>query len=228
MPSEPAMQPDPSTVRVVVQPYGSSLPLGFFSFGVGMLVLGGIGLGWVHGGDVRTAGILLAAFVFPLEFLSTAVAFLARDTASAASLGMFSTSWLALGLVHLTAEPGRRSAAVGLYLVMFGLMVLALATASFYGKPLLGVLLTIAAARSFLAAAWNLGAGHVLLKADGATAIAIAAFSLYGGLALLLEDAQRREVLPLLRIGAAKESLEGDLGSQLQRVETDPGVRRQL
>jgi succinate-acetate transporter protein len=165
------VKPQETIVRVAVRPYGSALPLGFFSFGVGMLVLGGIGLGWVHGADLHVAGILLAAFVFPLEFLSATIAFLARDTASAASLGMFSTSWLALGMVHLFAPPGQRSAAVGLYLIMFGVMILALAAASMSGKPLLGILLGIASMRAFLGASWNLGAGHALLKADGATAI---------------------------------------------------------
>ena len=222
------MEPDRSIARVVLQPYGSALPLGFFSFGVGMLVLSGIGLGWVHGADVRTAGILLAAFVFPLEFLSATIAFLARDTAGAASLGMFSTSWLALGLVHVFAAPGQKSPAVGLYLIMFGIMVLALAAASMLGKPLLGVLLAIAATRSFLGAAWNLGAGHAVLVADGATAVAIAAFSVYGGLALLLEDLKQRPVLPVLRTGAAAESLEGDLDAQLSRAEHEAGVRQQL
>lgn len=222
------MEPSESIVRIAVKPYGSALPLGFFSFGVGMIVLGGIGLGWVYGPDVRTAGILLAGFVFPLEFLSTVIAFLARDTASAASLGMFSTSWLALGLVHVAGQPGQRSEAVGLYLLMFGIMVLALAAAAALGKPLLAILLGIAAARSFLSAGWNLGGGHTVLVADGALAVAISAFSVYGGLALLLEDVRQRPLLPILRIGAAKRSFQGDLREQLQRVETEAGVRQQL
>jgi len=222
------VEPSESIVRIAVRPYGSALPLGFFSFGVGMIVLGGIGLGWVHGADVKTAGILLAAFVFPLEFLSTVIAFLARDTASAASLGMFSTSWLALGLVHWTGQPGQRSTAVGLYVLMFGIMVLALATAASLGKPLLAILLGVAAARSFLSAGWNLGGGHAVLVADGAIAVAISAFSVYGGLALLLEDMQQKPVLPILRIGSAKQSFEGDLHAQLQRVEREAGVRQQL
>jgi uncharacterized protein len=222
------VEPSESIVRIAVKPYGSALPLGFFSFGIGMIVLGGIGLGWVHGADVKTAGILLAAFVFPLEFLSAVIAFLARDTASAASLGMFSTSWLAVGLVHVFGQPGQRSEAVGLYLVMFGIMVLALAAAAFLGKPLLGILLVIAAARSFLSSGWNLGAGHGVLVADSAMAIAISAFSVYGGLALLLEDMRQKPVLPIFRIGAAKRSFAGDLGEQLQRIESEAGVRQQL
>jgi uncharacterized protein len=39
------VDPAQSIIRISVRPYGSALPLGFFSFGVGMLLLGGIGLG---------------------------------------------------------------------------------------------------------------------------------------------------------------------------------------
>lgn len=222
------MDPSQSIVRITVKPYGSALPLGFFSFGVGMLLLGGIGVGWVHGQDEATAGLLIAAFVFPLELVATVIAFLARDTASATSLGMFSTSWLAFGLALFTGEPGVRSEAIGLYGVMFGVMVIALSAAAFLGKPLLGILLGIASTRSILSGAWNLGAGHWAQWTAGVIGIVIAGCSVYGGLAFLLEDIKQEPVLPLLRIGAARASFEGDLHEQLERVETEAGVRQQL
>jgi len=223
------MQDGNPGIRIVVQPYGSALPLGFFSFGVGMLILGGIGVGWVHGPDLKTAGLLIALFVFPLELLATVIAFLARDTASAAALGLFSTSWLALGIADWTAPvPGAKSHAIGLYLVMFAVMVLALAAASFLGKPLLGVLLLIAASRSALFGAWELGAGHHVFFASGVIGIVLAAASVYGGLAFLLEDMQQKTVLPLLRIRGARESIEGDLHAQLDRLQGEAGVRHQL
>lgn len=216
-------------IRIVVRPYASALPLGFFSFGVGMLLLGAIGVGWIHGPDVATAGKLLALFVFPLEFVSTVIAFLARDTASAASLGMFSSSWLALGVAEWTAAvPGAKSHAIGFYLIMFGVMVTALAAAAFAGKPLLGVLLLIASARSMLFGAWELGAGHHVLFSAGVIGIVIAGLSVYGGLAFLLEDLRQETVLPLLRIGGARASIEGDLRTQLERVQGEAGVRHQL
>jgi uncharacterized protein len=222
------VDPAQSIIRISVRPYGSALPLGFFSFGIGMLLLGGIGLGWIHGADTKTAGLLIALFVFPLELVAAVIAFLARDTASATALGMFSSSWLALGIADAAGTPGEKSDAIGLYLVMFGVMILALAAAAFLGKPLLGILLGIAASRSFLFGAWELGAGHHVLYAAGVIGVAIAVASVYGGLAFLLEDLQQGPVLPLGRINAARESFEGDLHAQLSRIENEAGVRQQL
>ena len=51
-------------VRIVVRPYATSLALGFFAFGIGMLLLGGVSNGWLHPSDRQTVGVLLAAFVF--------------------------------------------------------------------------------------------------------------------------------------------------------------------
>jgi hypothetical protein len=68
-------------VRVTLRPYASSLPPGISAFAVGMAVLGALGLGWLSSPqDVRTAGVLLAAFVFPLQLVSAVFAALARDT----------------------------------------------------------------------------------------------------------------------------------------------------
>jgi succinate-acetate transporter protein len=222
------VDPSQSIVRITVKPYGSALPLGFFSFGVGMVLLGGTSLGWVHGQDEHTAGLLIAAFVFPLEFVSTVIAFLARDTASATSLGMFASSWLAFGLALMTLQPGAKSDAIGLFGVSFGVMVIALAAAAFLGKPLLGILLGIASTRSILSGAWHLGADHWTQTAAGVMGLVIAACAVYGGLAFLLEDLQQRPVLPLFRINAARTSIEGDLHAQLERIENEAGVRQQL
>ena len=56
----------------------------------------------------------------------------------------------------------------------------------------------------------------------------LAAFAIYGGLALLLEDGKQRTVLPLGRPGRARTSLEGSLARQAERAEQEAGVRRQL
>jgi succinate-acetate transporter protein len=74
-------------VRLVVQPYGSGLPLGFLAFGIGMFLFAALDAGWVPATDGKTIGILLATFVFPLELVATIMAFLTRDTGAATSLG---------------------------------------------------------------------------------------------------------------------------------------------
>lgn len=228
MPHDRAVQPGRTVVRAVVRPYGSALPLGFFCFGIGMLLLAGLPLGWIAGSDVRVAGILLAGFVFPLEFLACVIAFLARDTATAATLGLFSTSWLALGLVDVLVDPASTSHAEGLYLIGFTVMILALAVVAFPGKPLLGLLLAASALRSLLSGAYQLGAPRALDAAAGVDAIVIFAAAVYLGLAFVLEDIHQRPVLPTLRRGPARRAIHGDLHDQLARLHDEAGIRPQL
>jgi uncharacterized protein len=228
--------PDPETskaiaetpTRIFVRPLGSALPLGFFSFGVGMFLLGGIGVHSVPVADVKTAGILLAAFVFPLELVATVIAFLARDTAGATTLGLFSGSWLAVGLAFVTAQPGQTSRALGYFLVYFGALVVLLAIGALFGKPFIAVLLVLSAARAILAGVYEFTGDKGWETIGGALAFFIAAIALYGGLAFLLEDLRGSALLPVFRRGEARGAIEGGLTEQLARLQNETGVRSQL
>lgn len=213
-------------VRIVVKPYASALPLGFFSFGIGMFMLAALNAQWVEATQGKTVGLLLFAFVFPLEFLSAVVAFLARDTLAAAALGLFATSWLSSGLVLNQAKPGELSGAFGFYEIGFAIAIVCLAVVAAFGKPLIAGLLCLAAARSAIAGAYELGAGGGYGRVAGWIAFAIFCVSIYGGLGFLLEDVLGKSVLPVFRIGGSKEAIEGDLAAQLQRLETEAGVRQ--
>jgi hypothetical protein len=60
-------------VRIVVRPYATSLALGFFSFGIGMLLLGGIANGSLHPSDRHTVGMLYEfGFAFAITLLAVA------------------------------------------------------------------------------------------------------------------------------------------------------------
>lgn len=217
------------TARVVVRPYANPLPLGFFSFGIGMVVLAGIGLGVVEPGPpVRAAGLLLAAFVFPLEFLAAVMAFLTRDTGAATALGLFATSWLGLGLLHVLAPAQQTSTAVGMFLAAFAVMLMPVAVAGFMGKTLLGMVLTVSSLRAALAAAFQLGAPQALETANAAAAFTLFALSVYAGAAFLVEDMRQQTVLPILRRGEARRALTDELAGQYGRLPLEPGVRRQL
>ncbi|MGW4568195.1 GPR1/FUN34/YaaH family transporter [Streptomyces sp. NPDC004561] len=224
----PALPPDPRAARVVVRPYGNPLPLGFFSFGIGMALLAGIGLGLITGEQVRAAGILLAVFVCPLEFLAAVMAFLTRDTGAATALGLFATSWAGLGALHIVAPSQRTSVAVGMYLCAFALMLIPLAAVAFLGKTLLGAVLTVSILRAVLAAAYQLGAPEALELANAAAALLLVALALYSGTAFLVEDVRQHTVLPILRRGDARRAIEDDLGDQHTRLPKEPGIRRQL
>jgi succinate-acetate transporter protein len=215
-------------VRIMVRPIASALPLGFFSFGLGMLLLAGFGNGWLPVSEQHTVGVLLAAFVAPLELAAATVAFLARDTFGATGLGLFSGSWFAIGLVELTGTPGELSRTLGLFEFGFACAVAVLAIAAMLGKPLIGTIMLIAAARSALAGATEWGAPKSANTVGSWLALAIFALAIYGGLAFLLEDVQQKTVLPVFRRGSSKESIEGTLEDQLRGIGQEAGVRQAL
>jgi uncharacterized protein len=213
--------------RIVLRPIGSGLPLGFFAFGIGMLLLGCSAIGWIPTSEQRDVGMLLMSFVFPLELVATIVAFLARDTLGATTLGLFTTSWLALGWADYASPPGTTSVTLGIYLFGFATAALLLALMSTRGKPFFSFLLSVAVARMVLSGVYEVGGSHEWLKIAGGFGLALAALAMYGGTALGLEDAAQRELLPLFRRGGAEQAFEG-YEAQLDRLEAEPGVRQQL
>jgi succinate-acetate transporter protein len=227
--SDRAMDTPPhSQTTIFLRPVGSALPLGFFAFGIGMLILGCQAIGWIPAPEQKQGGMILIAFVFPLELVAAVFAFLARDTLGATTLGLFATSWLTFGWLEYSSPSGATSVTTGVYLFGFAAAVLLLSTLSTLGKPFFSVLLLVAAVRMILAALYEVGAaGSSLYEVSGGLALALTALALYGAVALGLEDAHQREVLPLFRRGAAADSFAG-FEAQLERLEAEPGVRQQL
>jgi succinate-acetate transporter protein len=192
-----------------------------------MLLLACSAIGWIPAAEQHELGMLLMSFVVPLELLATIMAFLARDTLGATTLGLFTTSWLALGWSDLVAAEGARSVTIGIYLFGFATIALLLALMSTLGKPLFSVLLSLASARMVLSGVYEIGSAHAFDKAAGWVGLALSAFAIYAGSALALEDARQHEVLPLFRRGGARAAFEG-VDEQLSRLEAEAGVRQQL
>ena len=220
-------RPHEEQVRIFLRPIGSGLPLGFFSFGIGMLLLACSAIGWIPVLEQKDVGMMLMSFVFPLELIATIVAFLARDTLGATTLGLFTTSWLALGWALYASPPGGTSITLGVYLFGFATAAALLALMSISGKPFFTVLLAAAVARMVLSGVYEIGGAREWYRISGGFGIALAALAMYGGAALALEDARQQELLPLFRRGGADEAFQG-YEAQLERLEAEPGVRQQL
>jgi hypothetical protein len=47
--------------RIFLRPIGSGLPLGFFSFGIGMLLLACLAIGWIPVAEQTQVGMLLVS-----------------------------------------------------------------------------------------------------------------------------------------------------------------------
>jgi uncharacterized protein len=223
-------RPTPETMtRIVLRPVATSLPLGFFAFGTGSILLTALELKWVPASQVSVLMVMLLAFVVPLEVMAGVFAFPARDSGAASALTLLGAAWATTALTILRAAPGTTSASLGIFLLTLSALMLVLSVGALRSKPLLGVLLLAGACRFVLTGLYELTVGGTTLEhASGWIGLPLAVFSLYGGLALLLEDGAQRTVLPLGRRGRARTSLEGDLEHQIEQAESEPGIRRQL
>jgi uncharacterized protein len=227
---QPAAElPAPEAItRIMLRPLASSLPLGFFAFGIGSILLTALELHWVPVTQSKDLLMLVLAFVVPLELLAGIFAFLARDSGAATALALLGAAWAGVAVAALPGPPGGRSLALSVFLLTLAPVMLLLSVAALKAKPLFGVLLAVGAARFTLTGIYQASGVTAWADAAGWIGPPLAGFALYGGLALLLEDSASQTVLPLGRRGRARTSLEGGLGHQIEHAEREPGVRRQL
>lgn len=214
--------------RVILRPIASSLPLGFFAFTVGTVLLTVLELHWVPVADTAQVAVLVLAFVVPLEALSGLFAFLARDSGAATGLMTLSAAWTATAIDLKHGPPGTLSPPLAVFLLTLTALMLVMSVTAVTGKPLFGGLLLLGACRFALTGVYQATGSTGVEHAAGWLGIPLAAFALYGGLALLLEESYQRMVLPLGRRGRARTSLEGGFAHQVHQAEQEPGVRRQL
>ena len=218
----------PTEARIVVRPLATPLPLGLYAFGIGMLMLAAQSAGWVPIDQGKDVGLIIASFVFPLESAAAIFAFLARDAVAATALGLFSTSWLTIGLTLILGPPGSTTAALGFYLVGFAAAVGTLGFLGLSGKPLLSFILALSTTRAIIDAIYEFSGSVGIERAAGYVAAAIAAAAWYAGTAMVLEDVRQTTVLPVFRRGASKTAIDGELSDQLGGLASEAGVRRPL
>lgn len=217
-----------SRLRIFVRPMASALPLGFFAFAVGTVLLSAVELKWIPPGESKIVAALVLAYVAPLELLAAIFAFLSRDTGTGTTMAIFGAGWIALALQYLLLGTEATTTAMGVFMIQDSLAILALGVVSFSAKPMMAGILFFAAVRFLLSACVQFGAGSVLGIAAAAIGLLVGLLAVYGGLALLLEDIKQKAVLPVFRRKDAQRSIEGSLDEQLSRVLHEAGVRQQL
>lgn len=217
-----------SRTRIVLRPVASPLPLGFFAFGMGIVLTALLDLHVLPVTDSHQVAVLLLTFTAPLELLGAVFALLARDVGAGTALGVFGATWVSTGVSQLLAPPGARSPVTGAFSLSLAAIFAVLALAARSGKPALGVLLTLATARFLCSGLYAATGVRGLQVAAGCLGLLIVVFSLYGGLALLLEDGSGHTVLPLGRRGRARDSFDAGLPEQLTVLDSEAGVRNQL
>jgi succinate-acetate transporter protein len=201
--------------RIALRPIANPLPLGFLALAGGTLLVAGLQLEWLAPTDGQDAGLILIAFVFPLQLLASVFGFLARDVVAGTGMGLLAGTWLAIGLIRLTGEPGSTSDALGLFLLLAGTAMLVPAAAAATAKIVPAIVLTTTALRFAATGAYELTAGDGWKTVAGVVGLALCALALYAALAMALEDALHRTVLWLGR-------------RHVTDLESEAGVRDQL
>jgi succinate-acetate transporter protein len=217
-----------AAARVVLRPLGNPLPLGFLALAGGTLLVSGLQLGWLKPDEGQQVALILIAFVFPLQLVASILGFLARDVVAGTGMGVLAGTWLSIALVTLAGAPGSTSDALGLFLLLAAVAMLVPATAAAGGKLVAASVLVTTSLRFAATGFFQLSSSGTWQDAAGVIGLVLCALALYAALAMALEDARKRTVLPMGRRGLGAEALEDGLGAQLARVEHAAGVREQL
>ncbi len=214
-------------VTIMLRPLASPLPIGFFAFAIGSVLFSALELGWINHAQGPELAVIMVVFVAPIELLASVLAFWARDNGGATALGLFGMTWGTVGAIELTS-PTARSPMLGAFLLCMGAVILAFGITSAFGKPVLSVLSCISCARFVVTGIYQIHGGLRWEHASGWIGLPMSAAAFYLALALMIEDTQRQTILPLGRRGAARSALESHLSDQVEAIEREAGVRRQL
>jgi succinate-acetate transporter protein len=217
-----------AAARIVLRPIGNPLPLGFLALAAATLVVSGLQLKWLGPAEGREVALILIAFVFPLQLVSSIFGYLARDVVAGTAMGILAGTWLSMGLIKLTGRPGATSDPLGLFLLIASASMAIPAAAAATGKLVPAAVLATTSLRFLVTGLFEITASGFWMDVAGVVGLVLCALAVYAAAAMALEDAKRATVLPLGRRGFGLESLNGDLRSQLELVEREAGVREQL
>lgn len=192
---------------------------------IASLVQSGSDLRWVGTDQTHEVGVILIAAPFVLQLLACVFAYLARDGAAGAALGVLASAWAATGVVHLIAAPGSRSGAIGLLLLSAGGVLALTAVAIVSVKPLPALVFLLASLRFAVGGIYQLGATAAWRDAAGVIGLVVLALAAYCVLAFELEGQRRDTVLPTFRRGMARLTVGAELGTEVAGVAREPGVR---
>ena len=143
-------------------------------------------------------------------------------------MGVLAGTWLSVSLVMLDSAPGATSDALGLLLLVASAAMLIPALIAAGGKLVAAAVLGTTALRLLVTALYELTASGDWKTTAGVVGVVLSALALYAALSMALEDAGRHTVLPTLRHGAGAAAMTGDLRAQLDSVQHEAGVRKQL
>jgi uncharacterized protein len=215
-----------AATRVVLRPLATPLPLGFLALGMATTVFSALQLGWIPSAEGRIAG-LTALVAAVLQLMAAIFGYLTRDPVAGTGVALQGGTWALIGLTTLASPPGATRPGLGVLLIAGAVAVLVPAVAG-RSKLVPAAVLAAAAVRFAVTGGYELTSSAGWEAAAGWVGLVLAAVALYAALALELEAAQRRSVLPVGRSGMAAESVRGEAALDTEELAREPGVRPRL
>ena len=214
--------------RIVLRPIGNPLPLGFLALAAGTLLVSGLQLGWLQEEEGREVALILIAFVAPLQLVSSVFGYLGRDVVAGTAMGVLAGTWLSIGLIRLTGQPGATSDPLGMLLLLASVAMLLPAAGAATGKLVPALVLTTTSVRFALTGLAEITAVSGPKDAAGIVGLVLCVLAIYAAAAMLIEDARGRTLLPLGRHGEGAAAMQRPLPDQVRGLEHEAGVRAQL
>jgi uncharacterized protein len=221
----PAQRP---ATRIVLRPLATPLPLGFLALALATTLFSAVQLGWIPPDQGRIAGLTAVAATAPLQLLASVYGFQSRDPVAATGMGVLAGTWAVAGATTLTSPPGASSAGLGVLLLVAGPAMLVPAAAAFASKVVPAVVMATAASRFVVTGVYELTGSTAWKTAAGWVGVVLALVALYAALALELEGARERTVLPVGRRGAGRAAMAGEGPLDPEDLVEEAGVRPQL
>jgi uncharacterized protein len=217
---------------VVLTPIATPLPLTFLGLVAATTILSGLELHWIPAADARLTGWTLLAVPLPLQLTASIFGFHGRSATAATGSSVLAAAWLGIALALINASPGSftPSRPVGMlaFAVAAGLVVPAAADAR-GGSPLTTAALGLASIRFVLTGITAMTASPGLKTATGIVGLIVAAVAFYAALALELEDNSIEDtLLPTFKWGESAQALTAPLDTQVEELEHEAGVRKNL
>lgn len=216
-----------AATRVVLRPLATPLPLAFLALLLATVAYSAVQLGWVPATQGRLAGLTAVVATAPLQAVAAVLGFGARDPVAGTGCGLLSGTWAVTGISTLTSPPGATNPGLGVLLITAGVAVLVPALAG-RSKLVPALVMAVAGLRFAVTGVYEASASPAWRTAAGWTGLVVGAVALYAALALELEGATRRTVLPVGRSGKARASVQGEEALDPAELVREPGVRSRL
>jgi succinate-acetate transporter protein len=217
---------------VVLTPIATPLPLTFVGLLLATMILSGLELGWIPASETHDAGWALIAVPIPLQLTAGIFGFHGRSATAATGSSVLAAAWLGIALNLIEWQPGSftPSHAVGMLAFPVGAALLVPAASDLRaGAPLPAAVLIATSARFAVTGIAAMTESNSLRTATGVVGCVVAVLAFYAALALELEDNSVEDtLLPTFRFRQSAQALNAPLDLQVEQLENEAGVRKNL